>query len=252
MPAISYFHEELVMCYWNLTLDSFWAGRADYMGIYSKGDPLRLLIRRVAILCSCVLGLSFQGFIFVREYWTWDDDEGPCFRYEDGTSPIPWMAGISLFSIALISLIFPWTRKYLGQLFDKIEITNGKLNDLYKRAKEELAPKVLHQRQWTFSRLLKLLWWGCLVVCRVLWYALIVWLDIWSYGDTFWPISWFFYVLFNIWNTFDVVSLWINNQVNLVDQEQHLGFGQVLPLVLIASIIFQGIDIYRGKLNDHK
>lgn len=37
----------------------------------------------------------------MREENNWLDDGGPCDRYEDGSSPIPWMAGLALFCSGL-------------------------------------------------------------------------------------------------------------------------------------------------------
>ena len=273
IDTIDYYHQELVMAYWWLTLNSFWAGRNAYLGFglnprdekKSKGEKVRALMRVVIAFLSCVLALSFQGFILVREE-NWDDYGGPCNRYRDGSSPIPWMIGVCLFCIALLSVIFtlicslaPSTNfgknwELHAYYSNAVETVANALRDWYKSLRADLAKFLLQpantQTPHRILKRLKLsLWIGFSGSCRALWFLLVLWLAVWSYGDSFLPATWLILVIFNVWNTFDVLDLRLLNQPIIKDKEveSRMGFGQILPLVMITSIIFNTVDQFFGE-----
>lgn len=62
-------------------------------------------------------------------------------------------------------------------------------------------------------------------------WVLLQWMDIWSYGNGFYPFAWVIHTGINTWNTLDVISLWALNKPLVSAEEQDWGFGQVLPLV---------------------
>lgn len=254
IDTLTYYHEELVMACWWLTLNSFWASRADFFDMNSKDDKIRLGVRRGTILCSCVLGLAFQGYIIHREYKTWDDEEGPCYRYQDGSSAIPWMVGVGLLCIALLASFSEWTKKLNKRYLDFIENVSSKLMEWQRDSRQNLDDSISHRASVpALQRIIKILTASFVLAialtCRGFWSCLVVWLAVWSYGDCFWPVNWCFCVLFDVWITFQVISLWHLNQVLINDdaERQIKSFGQILPLVLIGSIVFSVIDVLRGK-----
>lgn len=217
---------------------------------------MRLVIRRVTILCSCVLGLSFQGYVVRRENKAWVDGGGHCDLYIDGSSAIPWMVGVGVFGIALFSTFFGWSRGFIKAYFESIGRKSRWLKDwceeAYEGRQESISafaglPAPRHQVKWFVVSLKLAFAW----ISRCTWNTLVLWLAVWSYGDGFGLIVWIFYVLFTTWNTFDVISLWKLNQVLLDnDDERHIkSFGQVLPLVLMLSIVFSAVDVglFRSK-----
>ncbi|QDS72477.1 hypothetical protein FKW77_009915 [Venturia effusa] len=85
--TISFYHESLVVTYWWLTLNSFFAGRMNYMDINTDIAPKIVFMRRLLVFTSCVLGIMFQCLVIVRENNHWDDDLDGCYyRWRDGTS----------------------------------------------------------------------------------------------------------------------------------------------------------------------
>lgn len=108
--TITFYHEQLVMYYWWLTLNSFWVARIHYMNLDSTGEPWLLRVRRFSVLFSCILAIIWQIRIFYRESNHWNDIDGPCYRFLDGTSVWPWVGGLILFSVALSSSLFEKTR----------------------------------------------------------------------------------------------------------------------------------------------
>ncbi|KAM7185521.1 hypothetical protein V8F20_011777 [Naviculisporaceae sp. PSN 640] len=82
---------------------------------------------------------------------------------------------------------------------------------------------------------------------------IVQWLAIWTYGDGFYPLLWFCYFCFNVWNTISVISLLILNRPLVDPEEWEWGFGQVLPMVLLLAIVFVTIDVFsRQVLFSHR
>jgi hypothetical protein len=60
--TINYYHEELVIAYWWLTLNSFWTGRADYLVFDSKDDKIRVTGREASSPMSITSNNKWRGF----------------------------------------------------------------------------------------------------------------------------------------------------------------------------------------------
>lgn len=259
--TINYYHSQLVLYYWYLTLNSFWASRVDYLNVTAQDDGFRMVVRRVAIFASCVLAVAFQIYVFILDNCSWSDDpkdwgegvtDGPCFRYQDGTSSIPWIIGIGLFSIALALSCFRQTQ-FLNTWY--LEGTDSVRKWLLKRSSRHWAsvvttvdigslPKVL---KFVLDILVLLFGW----LCVALYWLFLQWLSVWSYGDGFYPFTWVVYIAFNVWNTWDVMDIWTRNKSLIKDDEVKWGFGQVLPLVMVLSVMFTAVDIFRGEYLQH-
>ncbi|KAJ9397815.1 hypothetical protein DTO282F9_5335 [Paecilomyces variotii] len=247
--TINYYHEQLVVTYWWLTLNSFWAGRVNYFDFDVEDDDIRILVRRVSILCSCVLGISFQGYIILQQQ-SWNDSLGPCYRYEDGSTPVPWMIGLCLFCIALLSATFRKTKIFVKWYLDSLELVNQRLKEWYATS-QQTRDETISQSSGLlaavpqFEQLKAYFMVALSLTCRVLWFIVVLCLDVWSYGNSFAPMTWCFNAFFSSWDTFIAISTWRLNQTNMKGDESQMSFGQVLPLCLIGSIIFSAVDIFR-------
>ncbi|KAK0634262.1 hypothetical protein B0T17DRAFT_611303 [Bombardia bombarda] len=235
---ISYYHEQLVTLYFQLTLDSFWAARINYMDMRFIADPsktdngtnnswkhhMHIQTRRCAVLITCVLATIWQFRIYFRENMSrpegesWNDGpSGPCYRYLDQSSPLFALvfraSGLILFSFALATttlLPVSWMHR----------------------------PTMVFQQ---VGRTMETLFTG---LCLCIAFLLRQWLAVWSYGDGFYPLIWLVYFGLNVWNTLAVVSLMVLNH-DLVDHgEFKWGFGQILPLVLTLSLVFVALDVF--------
>ena len=184
IKSIDYYHEELVIAYWWLTLNSFWTCRSSYFDPDPTEDKIRIFVQQVTILCSCVLGLSFQGYTLLRED-TWDDDGGPCCRFLDGSNAIPWIAGLSLFCLALISVMFKRTRFLNRWHLGSIEFVDTKISQWHEKTIRQWSECV--SGSCTLKRLSLSLQMVLSSVCRIVWSGLVLWLAVWSYGDSYWP-----------------------------------------------------------------
>lgn len=248
--TITFYHEALVTCYWDLTLNSFWATRIEYMDYDTKEDKFRVALRRGFILLSCLLGIAWRIPTYIRELTTdyysgglWNDDKSDfCYRFWDGSSPFPWIFGIFLFCVALASSLTERTREF-NKRYDK-NLKKGQVwcGNWHKNSRERC--KNGKQHDLDVGSILEVAAAG---ITSAVYWILVQWIAVWSYGDGFFPFTWLCYFLFNIWNTIDVISLWRLNQPLLSDEERNWGFGQVLPLAMLLSILFSGVDIWRGK-----
>jgi hypothetical protein len=84
-------------------------------------------------------------------------------------------------------------------------------------------------------------------LCTTFWFLLLQLLAAWSYSNGFYPLTWLAYIGFYTWNALDIISLVVLNHDMICEEEWTLCFGQILPGVLILSIIFYIVDVYRGK-----
>lgn len=244
---ISFYHEALISCYWSLTLNSFWAARIAYMDYDTTEDNVRVILRQTLVLISCLLGGMWQLLTWLREQTVdqypggqWKDRKDLCYRYLDGSSPLIWLIGIFVFCIALgISLLGrtnAFQKTFVQKTFDKqLEKVQKSADNWYQQSRK---------RDKSVRRLVEV---TAAFASRITWWVFTQWIGVWSFGDGFLPLTWVFYLLFDVWNTVDVISLWALNRPLLEAEERQWGFGQVLPLVMLLSIIFSGVDIWRGK-----
>lgn len=72
-------------------------------------------------------------------------------------------------------------------------------------------------------------------------------LSVWSYSEGFYPSFVFLYICFNVETTIDIVSMSILNRHLVKEEETKMTFGQVPSLVLMGSIIFSAIDVFKCK-----
>lgn len=252
LPTITFYHEEQVMSYWYLTLNSFWAARIDYLE--STDTDLRTWVHRFAIFISTALGVSFQVVILLRENSPdWDNTYGPCYKWSDGSSAWPWVGGGGVYCLALLLLLNPWTAPLLDRwyYFTKTLQFNAVSNLVHhhrilssESMDDHHGPPAFEtpSTSRTYSYLM-LAFWSC--------WTIFVWifthfLAVMTYGDGFYPFLMVSYISFNVWNTYDIISLRVLNTDLLSVDENRMGFGQVLPLVLMATILFNILDVSKG------
>jgi hypothetical protein len=246
IQSISYYHEQLVIGYWWLTLNSFWAARVDYMDEDKKDDPVRLLMRRVTILISCILGVTFQTYINVREEREWDSQSGPCYRWSDPTSNWPWVGGTAFYSLILILLIIPATKPLLPWYIGKTEKLQECAISWFRESCQIFVRNQVPPKTKPLIQAKDVIKVASSAICLVLCWLLLQLVAVTSYGDGFYPLFLILYVLFNVRNTYDIISLKIYNQ-DLVGDEGKWSFGQVLPMALMLVIVFHAVDTFRSK-----
>ena len=95
----------------------------------------------------------------------------------------------------------------------------------------------------------------CLKVpCRILAFLLTSFLAVCSYGSGSFGIETIAILGYLTWNTLDVIDAKVSN-LHLIDppeSEMSWGFGQVLPMVLLATIVFSALDVLGGERQREK
>ena len=257
LPEISFYHQQLAVKYWYLTLNSFWAARVEYMEI---DKPIeyngRTTIRWVGVLTSMVTGTVFQCIVNVREDLDWVIfEEGRCYRSHDQSTNWIWVAGASLYAGSLLLQILPVTRPIVREYLEFERVSLRALGKQWTRAGTEVLANLHHPviNSWLdmmgmIARVVprSVVFLGLSVATLLCW-LLSQFVSAWSYGAGFQPLLILVYVAFAAWNTFDIVDLKLSNRSLIEGPEAIWGFGQVLPVVLCATIALNAADAFKCK-----
>lgn len=170
IKIITFYHEQIVVNLWWLTINSLWVSRIDYNAEETStfsasrinnstisSSPWRFQVRRIAIFTNVVLSAVFQGIIAVREEKQWDPAKsGRCYVGQalggGYGSNIFWVVGTILYAIALFLGFWPRTRRWLdtkvfGQAGPSLDaIRTCMENDLSSLSLAKTQPKRLWLR----------------------------------------------------------------------------------------------------------
>lgn len=215
---ISFYHEQLVMCYYSMTFNSFWAGRVSYMNCGARGGERRLFVRRASLLISIILSIVWRSYSDLREHDLWDDDDTDeqgvrkgarsCYRYMDQSGYlfdfIFWNSGQLIFGAALMFFLIPrlrWlgtmgvliSRLFFLWLWNHVEDAIEEIRRSYPYDADE-TPRGCESRivfaTWKlYSRMAavaKIAIFGTSIVIYTLVQEI---LEIWSFGCGFYPIT---------------------------------------------------------------
>jgi uncharacterized protein with PQ loop repeat len=245
--TITFYHQELVSSYWLLTINSFWAIRPEYMSDDNdhEKDYIMLQMRRITIFASTGLGLGFQAWITLREVRAWDKNStGFCYIYSDpsynsSASSWFWWSGLLTYAVALFLVI-------CGQRRILDDCIRGRLEDWLESWWSSLRTR--YKKMVNLIDVLKLFY--CAVFFSVYW-IFVQFISIWSYGGSDNTLSSAFYILayvgFNLWNTYDILTMKLLNKELLRSDEDKWGYGQVLPMIMLLQLVFNAVDIWRQQ-----
>ena len=266
--SLSFYHEQLISSYWWLTLNSFWAARGmrfvkDVKT--SAWNRIRLDIRTAAILITTVCSIVFQARITVREYYYWDPYEnGRCYLYEDQSawqSQWLWVAGLIFLAVSLVTTLFQRGRRGLKSIIGTCNASISALRKcLVKQCKsfmltraEVRKPLPASKRVVACLRLVEEgVWAAGFAGMLIAWWCLVQFVAVWSFGDGFHAVEVAVYIAYGAWTTWDITSLRSRNQTLLLTSENQWGFGQILPLILLATLGFSLVDSAKEALEEGK
>lgn len=249
--TISFYHESLAMNYWWLTLNSFWAARIDYTLTDEVKYTRRVTVRRIGVLVSVILGMVFQSIINVRETHDWFFlRSGYCYVSHDHTSNWPWVAGVSLYGGSLALIIIPGCRPWVGRYLLGVRRMQGQLVKRWKKSAGALEVRYVHPINWSdvLDVVSRMASFGLISLCSIVYWLLLQFVAVWSYGDGFYPLLTVGNTGFAIWTTFDILDLKLSNRSLIEGQESSWGFGQTLPVVLLITIGYNALDSFQGRL----
>lgn len=256
---MSFYHQSLITSYWLLTLNSFWAARAGYLSSESYGHDRSFYFwtRWTFILISDLLSIYYQVVTTIEAANHWDSEEsGHCYLSHE---PSPtnaqwfWIVGIAfevvymlLYSIRQVARLLSLERRWLKGFLDFIANTSNDICDeSQQRALEFWTAVEYHTQHWptALQITLKIL----KFMSRMIWH--IIWriLALWAWGDNGSVLIVVGYIGLAAWNTFDVIDTKLSNIGLVVGDESTWGFGQILPLGLLALICLDLLDILNSK-----
>jgi hypothetical protein len=210
----------------------------------------RVYTRRVFIVISVTLGIAWSTSSAILEIHGWDEsDPSRCYEYNDATynDRGKYYNGVMLVGLFFyfVSLLLSFVdregkvaTKYHALSERVLKVPEDKLCDYVEAVKKQRGGFNLSNSQLWLALLWGLVYWAVRII-RVI-------IAVWSYGDSHSPEFFLFYYLFLSWNTWDIIMLKVLNE-HLVDDETKMGFGQVLPLVLLVQIGLNIVDICKGK-----
>ncbi|KAH8698042.1 hypothetical protein GQ44DRAFT_832320 [Phaeosphaeriaceae sp. PMI808] len=260
IKTISFYHQNFVLNYWWLTLNSFWAARAGYTMEDTQMEYWRLWIRRFSLFVSSTLSVVFQFHVILREKYEWGPlRSGYCYvshdRSADANSWI-WASGTALYALALLLSLSEPTMKWVKDVSEwQMESVRTLFNALPTRFNNIVAPKLagktgpwyVRVRTTSMSVILLL---AHSFITVVTW-LLVQFIAIWSYGIGFYALEVSIYIAFSAWDTWNLIDWKISNRILTVPQgpkenvEGIWGFGQVLSLAVLYTIVLQMVDIIR-------
>ncbi|KAI0302710.1 hypothetical protein BC826DRAFT_985839 [Russula brevipes] len=234
--SIEYYHQQLVNLYWTLTLNSFASSRVNHVGFNDDGqldDGWKSISRRVILFFSGALAVAFQIRVIARERGTWDNGDGPCYNHLDHTSSIPWISGLIVYCVALISLIVPKLRPLNSMYLDFIKDRRKLLKERFNRQRAvftqaatdvALCPSFREMRKlvFVFGRT------SLFCIHLVIFLLIAQYLEVWAYGDGFYPLTW----------------LILNAHLIMDNEQRNWGFGQVLPWAMNITILLNFVDTF--------
>jgi hypothetical protein len=324
ISSISFYHEQLVINYWWLTLTAYWAARSVYRtredgtatgepsievnndhslnnatDAYPLGsrpfdrtrdvpttisgrtaeaeqsdsqtidgnekektqvvEPLtaRQKLRVSCIIISSILFVTFQIHVYFREQNQWDPFiDNHCYRCHDHSAPKSswlWIAGQLLYPTSLL-LMLKSQGRWLLNAWNRW--TDIKMNNLGEWCSTTAVDVRLKFSTTFFSEtrsIVKIKFVGkvLLFILGITLYSLawcvLQFMAVWSYGIGWYPLEVIIYTAFASWDTFDIIDLKISNKPLLDGSENTWGFGQVLPMVLLAMIIFNTMDAFQEE-----
>lgn len=258
---MSFYHQSLITSYWLLTLNAFWAARAGYLSSdhYGHDRSFYFWTRWVFILISDILSIFYQVATTLEAANHWDSEEsGHCYLSHE---PSPtnaqyfWIVGISFEVVymlfysmrriaELLSHKWPWLKGFL----DFVANTSNYLSEgSHQRATDFWTEVEWRTRNWPV--ILRIVVYIIRRLTRMIWHILWQALALWAWGDNGSVLIVLGYIGLAAWNTFDVIDTKLSNRDLVVGDESTWGFGQILPLGLLALICLDLLDILNSEFS---
>ncbi|KAK8131825.1 hypothetical protein PG984_008263 [Apiospora sp. TS-2023a] len=206
-------------------------------------------IRNIGIFASLTLSATLQAMILVKEYRYWDENiygneelSGRCYlTHARDASDWLWCVGTALFAIAmLLEIVSP----------DTDEAVYNAMSKVYRGIIEKLCGEmtgswysVWHAQDW-WSRVLNTTAVAALGMATLVAWAIRQFFAVWAYGDGFYPVEIMFEAGYAIYTTWYMLDLRSADQELITSSENTWGFGQVLPVALLATLLINYVDAH--------
>jgi len=253
IDSMTFYHQQFVLSYWFLTLNSFWAARA---GDFNQDDEdestWHYRTRTAAIFLTTVLSAYWQIIIIPRQHKYWDP-AGPrhCFVSHDKSAyrqQFIWIAGLVTFAVYLLFLA--------AREFQKFESRWKQMKDAVVAILPAISTRMnrLQPPSQPWSGPSKYIWllWKVAALHFIASISLLIWLSnewltMWAFGRSTSFLIIIAEFAFAGWNTGDLLDLKKSNR-HLVSDETAWGFGQILPVVLLGLLLLNILDAANSQL----
>ncbi|KAK8009695.1 hypothetical protein PG989_000628 [Apiospora arundinis] len=256
--TIAFYHEQIALTCWWLTANSLFAARgaspiATQDEVYTVIDEEQNMarwelrqdwIRNIGIFASLTLSATFQVMILVREENTWDENSsGCCYLTHAQSNDWLWCVGTALFAVVmLLEIVSPSTG----------EVVYNVISDIHKRIIGTLSGGTTgcwnsfrNAQDW-WSRVLSATTVVALGMATFIAWVIFQFIAVWVYGDGFYPVEIMFelaWAIYNTWYMFDLRSA-NRDLIKEPSEENSWGFGQVLPVALLATLLINYVDAH--------
>jgi hypothetical protein len=241
--SITFYHQQLVSNFWNLTLNSFWIARAGDKDKDGEAKIWHVRTRLFAILCSVVISTVYQTQILLKQTRQWDPfSSGYRYLYHDTSttgSQWMWITGLALYSTYLFLYLTSLRKDREGWLQETSDNFGEWVKKRYSKfwrwvLFDDERPRMGPRHTKTFKVV------SCIPL--ILNWFFLQFLALWSFGDDESVLLILVYTGFAAWNTYDIIDLKLSNTSLLNGTENSWGFGQVLPVVLLALLLLATFD----------
>jgi hypothetical protein len=253
VSTMAYYHQQLVISYWFLTLDSFWAAKTGcFIEIDTKESSWHRWSRNVFVFISLVLNVIFQIMVLPRwqsgDYWD-PFQPGHCFISHDrsvyGQNYI-WVSGEIMYAAFLLCLMI---YALLGHtsMWEKFAAAVQGASKWIKGCGSSICPQLDQEKvskaTWLIYKLVGLILRGAFHLTKWIFWE---WMTLWAMGESRSLLVILFLFGFAGWNTYDIIDAKVSNS-RLVTDETAWGFGQVLPVVMLILVVLNIFDAVQGK-----
>ena len=272
--TMSFYHQQIVMNYWFLNLNSFWAARAGDLNQSEDKSDWRHLTRTGLLLCTSVLSIYYQIVVIPRRLLHWNPvRSGYCFLYHDRSGWIQsflWIGALIIYSTYLGAVLVSGlgSENWLERVSNKFQTTERAYRKRYVARKQailrgypspptaESDPSSPPRPTRSFSNTsiqsrfesttqftLRILF----NIPLILWYLFRQFLALIAWGDPKSVPLVLGYFGFAAWSTYSIIDLKTSNRRLLKDSELSWNFGQILPVVLLGLIVLNVLDAVKGR-----
>lgn len=238
--TISFYHQQLLLNFWNLAVNSYWAARDADQDTHAERGLVQFRIRIGALLLSVVLAMAFQSMILVRErHWN-ENKSGFCYRTHDHSAtgvPKLWLVGFGIYSIYLSLYLYNCTNERMEDCRTKADCAMDNLQEGLSSISKKHTP-----RSSVPSFLVCLLADLLRYLCKAFWFLFKHFLSFFCLGDKRRTPGVLAFIAISVWNTYDIIDLKVSNKSLLKGSEMGWAFGQYLQLCLLGMILFITLD----------
>jgi hypothetical protein len=163
----TFYHQQIVMNYWFLALNSFWAARAGNLNNNVKDDDWHYWTRLVAIFATNILSIYYQLATIPRQHNAWNSlNSGFCFVSHDKSAygqNYLWAAGLILFTLYLFFVLLAGATSASPTWMDRLSKATDRFE---KKCHKNITIGCIlscmfpfrRARNWDFGRLLSSLY----------------------------------------------------------------------------------------------